>query len=57
MVSAYTEETSLELELVLGLPAIFWLDLERNYQLTQKRINGQRETSGGGRSPKEVPSS
>ena len=37
---AITEETSLELELVLGLPAIFWLNLERNYRLTQKRISG-----------------
>ena len=35
---AISEETAMELELVLGLPASFWLDLERNYQLTQRRL-------------------
>ena len=30
-----TVETALELELVLGLPAYFWLELEQNYQLVR----------------------
>lgn len=38
---AITEETALELELVLGLSASFWLDLERVYQLTRRRLIAQ----------------
>jgi plasmid maintenance system antidote protein VapI len=35
---AITVETGMELELVLGLPAYFWLELETNYQFARKRI-------------------
>lgn len=33
-----TVETALALELTLGLPASFWINLEKNYQLTKARI-------------------
>lgn len=33
-----TVETALELELTLGLPANFWINLEKNYQLAKARI-------------------
>jgi HTH-type transcriptional regulator / antitoxin HigA len=33
-----TPETALQLELVLGVPAVFWTNLERNYQLTNARL-------------------
>jgi addiction module HigA family antidote len=33
-----TVETALELELTLGLPATFWMNLEKNYQLTKARL-------------------
>lgn len=33
-----TVETALELELTLGLPADFWLNLEKNYQLIKARL-------------------
>lgn len=33
-----TVETALELELTLGLPADFWINLEKNYQLTKARL-------------------
>jgi HTH-type transcriptional regulator / antitoxin HigA len=33
-----TADTALELELALGLPASFWLNLEKNYQLIKARL-------------------
>jgi HTH-type transcriptional regulator/antitoxin HigA len=33
-----TADTALELELALGLPASFWLNLEKNHQLTKARL-------------------
>jgi len=33
-----TVETALELELTLGLPADFWINLEKNYQLNKARL-------------------
>jgi HTH-type transcriptional regulator/antitoxin HigA len=33
-----TSETALQLELVVGIPAVFWTNLERNYQLTKARL-------------------
>jgi len=33
-----TADTALELELALGLPASFWLNLEKNFQLTKARL-------------------
>ncbi len=33
-----TSETALQLDLVLGVPAVFWINLERNYQLTKARL-------------------
>jgi HTH-type transcriptional regulator/antitoxin HigA len=38
-----TVETALELELVLGLPAYFWLELEQNYQLARKRLRSEQQ--------------
>src|SRR5258707_773137 len=35
---AISVDTAMDLELVLGLPANFWLELDRNYQLAFKRI-------------------
>lgn len=41
-----TAETALELELALGLPAGFWLNLEKNYQLTKARLASARNAPG-----------
>jgi HTH-type transcriptional regulator / antitoxin HigA len=38
---AITEDTALELELVLGLPASFWSELERNFQIAQQRLRAE----------------
>ncbi|HBI45023.1 MAG TPA: addiction module antidote protein, HigA family [Planctomycetales bacterium] len=35
---AITVETALELELVLGLPAAYWLEREKSYQLAKARL-------------------
>jgi HTH-type transcriptional regulator/antitoxin HigA len=40
---AITAETAMELELVLGLPAYFWLELESNYQLARKRLKAMED--------------
>ncbi len=40
--AAITPETALQLERVLGTPAGFWNNLERNYQETLARINEQK---------------
>jgi len=40
--AAITPETALQLEHVLGIPASFWNNLERNYQETLARINEQK---------------
>lgn len=40
--AAITPETALQLERVLGAPAGFWNNLERNYQETLARIDEQR---------------
>ena len=40
--AAITPETALQFERVLGTPAGFWNNLERNYQETQARINEQK---------------
>ena len=37
-----TADTALELELVLGLPASFWINLEKNFQLTKARLAQQK---------------
>lgn len=39
---AITPETALQFERVLGVPASFWNNLERNYQETLARINEQK---------------
>jgi HTH-type transcriptional regulator/antitoxin HigA len=43
---AITVETALELELVLGWPADFWLEREKNYQLAKARLCAQAELQG-----------
>jgi addiction module HigA family antidote len=40
--AAITPETALQFERVLGMPAGFWNNLERNYQETLARINEQK---------------
>ncbi len=40
--AAITPETALQLERVLGIPASFWNNLERNYQETLARLNEQK---------------
>ena len=40
--AAITPETALQMERVLGVPASFWNNLERNYQETLARINEQK---------------
>ena len=41
--AAITAETSLQLERVLGVPASFWNNLERNYQETLARLREEKE--------------
>lgn len=41
--AAIIPETALQLERVLGVPASFWNNLERNYQETLARLNEQRK--------------
>src|SRR5271170_414393 len=38
---AITTDTAMELELVLGIPAYVWLELETNYQIATKRLEHQ----------------
>lgn len=40
--AAITPETALQFERVLGTPAGFWNNLERNYRETLARINNRR---------------
>jgi len=44
--SAIKPETALQFERVLGIPAGFWNNLERNYQETLARINEQKRLQG-----------
>ena len=37
-----TADTALELELALGLPASFWINLEKSFQLTKARLAQQK---------------
>lgn len=37
-----TADTALELELALGLPASFWINLEKNYQLNKARLSQEK---------------
>lgn len=39
--AAITAETALQFERVLGVPASFWNNLERNYQETLARLRGK----------------
>jgi len=50
-----TVETAMELELVLGLPAYFWLELEQNYQLAHKRIRSEQQLRKEAESLKNFP--
>jgi len=50
-----TVETALELELVLGLPAYFWLELEQNYQLAYKRLRSERQLREEAETLKKFP--
>jgi HTH-type transcriptional regulator / antitoxin HigA len=43
---AITVETALELELVLGWPANFWLEREKNYQLAKARLAAEGKLQG-----------
>lgn len=39
---AITQDTALELERVLGIPAHLWVNLEAEYQLTKARVRESR---------------
>ena len=52
---AITEETALELELVLGLPASFWSDLERNFQTTRRRLMAESRLQAEARALSKFP--
>jgi addiction module HigA family antidote len=52
---AITVETALELELVLGWPASFWLEREKNYQLAKARLAAEAEFQGQAKRLKEFP--
>ena len=41
--AAITAETALQFERVLGVPASFWSNLERNYQETLARLKEEKE--------------
>src|SRR4030066_743491 len=53
--AAITPETALQLERVLGVPASFWNNLERNYQETLERINEQKSLQRQIDWPKKMP--
>ena len=38
---AITDDTALGLERVLGIPAMFWVNLEQNYRMTRARLREQ----------------
>ncbi len=50
-----TAETALQLEQVLGLPASFWMELERNYQLNRARLAQQESLLAETRFLKMIP--
>jgi HTH-type transcriptional regulator / antitoxin HigA len=52
---AITVETALELELVLGWPAGFWLEREKNYQLAKARLAAEAELQGQTEMLKKFP--
>jgi addiction module HigA family antidote len=52
---AITVETAMELELVLGLPAYFWLELEKIYQLAKKRLDAQQRLEEQAPALKQFP--
>ena len=43
---AITNETALQLEKVLGVPAHIWMNLESSYQMTLARLQEQQELTG-----------
>ncbi len=53
---AITPDTALELELVLGIPAYVWLELESNYQIANKRLSPKAH-AGAGRIAEDVSGS
>jgi len=44
---AITEGTALQLESALGIPASFWVNLERNYQKTLTRLKEEAQLHQG----------
>ncbi len=53
--TAITPETALQLERVLGVPASFWNNLERNYQETLARLNEQQKLQKQSKWLKKLP--
>ncbi|WP_461207604.1 HigA family addiction module antitoxin [Clostridium sp. DL1XJH146] len=53
--SPITQETSLKLEHVLGIPASFWNNLESNYQETKARLKAEEEINNELAIAKEIP--
>jgi addiction module HigA family antidote len=52
---AITVDTAAELELVLGLPAYFWLELQRNYELARKRTEAEQRLQDEAAARKRFP--
>lgn len=50
-----TQETSLKLENVLGIPASFWNNLEANYQETKARLEAEKEIENEQAIAKDIP--
>ena len=53
--AAITPETALQLERVLGVPARFWNNLERNYRDALARIKERKKIAGGTALLRKVP--
>lgn len=52
---AITQDTALELESVLGIPAHLWTALEADYQLTRARLRKEEEFAGQAEWPGDFP--
>lgn len=53
--SPITQETSLKLEYVLGIPASFWNNLEANYRETLARLEAEKEIENEENIAREIP--
>ena len=51
-----TDDTALDLEKVLGIPAMFWVNLEQNYRMTRARLHEQESLHVEGSSSRSYQS-